>query len=365
MQDTLYKTKRKVVHVVQHLSLGGLENLTLDLLDFSQPSYEVIIISLEGNKRQAILNWPRLKKFSNQIIFLDKPLGISFRILIDLNKIFFYLKPDIVHTHHIGPLLYAGLAAHLLNIRVKIHTEHDVWHLDNYKHRQIQKYLLKICKPILVTNSNKAKKTLIEKFSYPNIITIKNGIDCKKFQPASKILARKKMGFPENKILIGSSGRLEKIKGHDLIIRAIPLLPKNIHLVIAGQGSQYKNLNNLVHKLNLNKQVTFTGLLNNMPCFYQSLDLFCLPSYLEGYPLSPLEAQACGIPCAISNVGSSKETLCPNNGQLIEANNILEITKVLKKMLNNPININPRNFILKNNNIRTIVKQYESLAWRA
>ncbi|KEY91742.1 glycosyltransferase [Candidatus Photodesmus blepharus] len=355
------KSGIKIVHVVQHLALGGLENLTLDLLTFAHPLNKVMIISLEGNKEEAIANWPRLEALSDQIFFIEKKTkNYLFRLSI-LIKIFLHLKPEIVHTHHIGPLLYAGITARLLNIPVRIHTEHDVWHFNNYKHIQLQKLALKITKPILVADAEKVKYTLKKHFLYPDIITIKNGVDCNKFCPGNNYTARKRLGFPLHKILIGSAGRLEVIKGHDLIIQAMRFLPKDVHLIIAGQGSQQKNLENLVRRLALDKRVRFIKLLTNMPSFYQSLDLFCLPSRLEGLPLSPLEAQACGVPCAITDVGASSEALCPDSGKLIKPENILDIAQALLNMLANPTKISPRNFVLKNNNIKQMVKEYELL----
>ncbi|MGC9461033.1 glycosyltransferase, partial [Vibrio genomosp. F10] len=100
-----------VVHVVQHLAPGGLESLALDLLSFSTPLNRVMIVSLEGEKNQSITNWPRLKPFANQVLFLEKQPGVKLGTLAQLIKVFRQIKPDVVHTHHIGPLVYAGLAA--------------------------------------------------------------------------------------------------------------------------------------------------------------------------------------------------------------------------------------------------------------
>lgn len=64
--------RRNVIHVVQHLAPGGLESLTLDLLNFANPQTNTLILSLEGNKEAAIKNWPKLEAFSDRLLFLDK-----------------------------------------------------------------------------------------------------------------------------------------------------------------------------------------------------------------------------------------------------------------------------------------------------
>lgn len=356
------KASRNVVHVVQHLAPGGLESLALDLLTFANPADKVLIISLEGNKKDAIENWPRLAEFSKQIIFVDKKPGIHFQTVLALSKLFSLIKPDVVHTHHIGPLLYGGYAARLSRVPVRIHTEHDVWHLNNQKHRNLQALALRIAKPTLVADADKVELTLKRHFGYENTVTIKNGIDCEKFTTGSQILARQKLGIAIDKTIVGTAGRLEVVKGHDLAIKAMSLLPDSYHLVVAGDGSQRAKLEQLVQHLGLQEQVTFLGLVSEMPRFYQSLDLFCMPSRSEGFPLSPLEAQACGIRAVVTDVGASSETLCPQTGRVMQPENIVAIARAIANSMNKPSNVSPRQFVLNNNDVRQMVKAYEQLA---
>ncbi|MGC9492588.1 glycosyltransferase [Vibrio genomosp. F10] len=366
-----------VVHVVQHLAPGGLESLALDLLSFSTPLNRVMIVSLEGEKNQSITNWPRLKPFANQVLFLEKQPGVKLGTLAQLIKVFRQIKPDVVHTHHIGPLVYAGLAARLASVPVRIHTEHDVWHLNNVKHRRLERVALNISKPQLVADADQVKNALLNHFSYENTITIKNGIDGDKFQPGSMGVARKHFHLPSDKTLIGCAGRLEHVKGHDLAIAALSYLPRNIELVIAGDGSQRQKLAQLARQYAVSDRVTFLGLVDDMQRFYQALDIFCMPSRSEGFPLSPLEAQACNVPTAVTDVGASKETLCPTSGRLIKANDVHNMVDVLFQMARSHANLNsslqpnvddkqtPREFVLKHNNIRNMVKSYENLALKA
>lgn len=353
---------KKVIHVVQHLAPGGLESLTLDLLSFANPCDQVLIVSLEGTKDESLKNWPRLQAFENQLVFLNKKSGVQLSLILTLIKAFKAVKPDVVHTHHIGPLLYAGYAARMAGVPVRIHTEHDAWHLEDKKHRRIQGMVLKAAKPTLVADASHVKEKLNACFSGSSSVVIKNGVDCTKFKPGSKQLARELFKLPENKIIIGSAGRLEQVKGHDLAIKALALLSKDTILVIAGEGSQRANLEILVEKLQLKDQVIFLGLVENMPRFYQSLDLFCLPSRFEGLPLSPLEAQACNIPAVVTNVGASAEVLCSHTGSLAKSNNVADLAQSLARSLANQSNKLPREFVVTNNNIHQMVKAYDELS---
>jgi len=353
---------RKVIHVVQHLAPGGLENLTLDLLNFAHQDDNVLIVSLEGNKEQALINWPKLKTYQNQLIFLEKKPGIRFDVILTLIKAFKGVRPDVVHTHHIGPLLYAGYAARIAKVPVRIHTEHDVWHLNNKKHVRLQGMILKAAKPTLVADATQVKDKLLSHFSYPNTVVIKNGIDCQKFKPGSKEMARERFNLPLDKQIIGTAGRLETVKGHDVFINAIKQLPKDTLAIIAGQGSQMESLAQQASSLGLQDQIRFLGLVDDMPHFYQALDLFCLPSRFEGFPLSPLESQACNTPAIVSDVGACSETICPETGAVFSAEDSDMLALLMKKMLRPKLATSPREFVVKNNDIRTMVKQYEALA---
>ncbi|MFC1233496.1 glycosyltransferase [Vibrio sp. F74] len=353
---------KKVIHVVQHLAPGGLESLTLDLLSFANPNDQVLIVSLEGTKEESLKNWPRLEAYQNQLVFLGKKPGVHLGLILTLIKAFRAVKPDVVHTHHIGPLLYAGYAARMAGVAVRIHTEHDAWHLEDKKHRRIQGMVLKAAKPTLVADASHVKEKLTACFSGSNSVVIKNGVDCKKFKPGSKQLARELFKLPNDKTIIGMAGRLEQVKGHDLAIKALALLEKEVILVIAGDGSQRKYLENLVEKLQLKERVLFLGLVENMPRFYQSLDLFCLPSRFEGLPLSPLEAQACNIPAVVTNVGASAEVLCPKTGVLAKSNDVADLSHSLARTLANRSTHLPREFVVTNNNIHQMVKAYDDLS---
>mgnify|MGYP001229803485 CR=1 FL=1 len=356
---------RKVIHVVQHLAPGGIESLALDLLHFAHPNDQVLIVSLEGNKQQALSNWPRLKQIQDKIVFLEKTPGVQLGLVLTLIRAFNGVRPDVVHTHHIGPLLYAGYAARITGVPVRIHTEHDAWHLNNNKHVRLQGLVLKVAKPTLVADATHVEEKLTSCFSYTNSVVIKNGVDCKKFKPGSRQLARELFDLPMDKKIVGTAGRLERIKGHDIFINSVMNLGEDTLAVIAGEGSQRLALEKKVRRLGLQHRVRFLGLVEDMPRFYQALDVFCLPSRFEGFPLSPLEAQACNIPALVTDVGASSEAVCPVTGNLIPPEDTEIMALAINKMFDRDLTLLPREFVVKNNDIRQMVRAYEDLAMGA
>ncbi|ELP5729469.1 glycosyltransferase [Vibrio vulnificus] len=358
--------KRKTLfHVVQHLAPGGLETLVLDMAKVCSSEHEVYIVSLEGNKQDAVIRWPKLRKYAKQCVFLNKKSdGTDWRALAHLVRLFKQFKPDVVHTHHIGPLLYGGFAARLAGVKCCIHTEHDGWHLSQHKNAWLQGAALKVINPILVADATEVKISIQRHLHRENIVTIKNGIDCDYFVPGNMNIAREHFGLPLHKQIIGCAGRLECVKGQEWLIRAMLHLPDDVHLVIAGNGSHRERLECLVFTLKLAKRVTFLGLCNHMPRFYQCLDLFCLPSLNEGFPLSTLEAQACNVPVVATRVGGTHETLCPHLSRLCPPQDERALAQEIRELLQMDKSLYPhslRDFVVRHHNIRHVVEQYHQL----
>ena len=350
-----------VVQIVQHLRPGGIETMALDLATLGEARDQTVIISLEGDRDTMIESWPRLVPLRNRLFFLNKKPGLQVNLFFELRKLLITLQADVVHTHHIGPLLYGGSAARLAGVRQLIHTEHDAWHLNDGKRRRLQSSLIKLLQPLFVADADTVASNAREKMKLENIHVIKNGIDTKRFRPGCQAAARTNLRLPLDVKLVGCSGRLEEVKGQHVLIEAISTLPADTHLVLAGSGTQRSNLVKQVDAAGLNDRVSFLGHIDDMPTFYQALDVFCLPSLNEGLPLAPLEAQACGIPTVASNVGGTHEAICPLTGTLVEAANAAQMAAAIQTRLTCPDAFSPRLFVKQEGDIQHMLKQYFQL----
>ncbi|WP_039850174.1 MULTISPECIES: glycosyltransferase [Grimontia] len=352
---------KTIVQVVQHLRPGGLEVMALELMNFSTFRNNMKIVSLEGNLESAIAAWPRLEAHKDQLIFLNKQPGLSYALVKQLKRVLRELKADVVHTHHIGPFFYGGLASRL-NGMAHMHTEHDAWHYSEKSHRLLHRIVSLIAKPVEVADADIVAQGMMDLPGIHQLKVIKNGIDTSRFIPGDKFKARKALNLPSGVKLIGASGRLEEVKGHGVLIEAMADLPAHYHLAIAGSGSLESALKDQAERLAIDHRVHFLGHVESMPTFYQSLDLFCLPSFNEGFPLAPLEAQSCGIPTAVTDVGGAVETLCPKTGLLLKAGDSADMAEKILPFLYESRTQNPRDFVMCHADVRNMAKAYDSLA---
>lgn len=357
---------KTVIQVVQHLTPGGIEVMALELKRLIGQSARTLIVSLEGNEEDALHLWPFLESVKEDLIFLNKSPGLTPETVKSLTRIFNANAPCAVHTHHIGPLLYGGIAARVARVPTLVHTEHDAWHLQNPKRRFLERVGVTFLRPILVADANIVADEMHRHLRQKNITVVKNGIDVEKFCPGNQTKARQQLGLPKNTPLLGASGRLEPVKGHKYLLEAMAdQRDTTIHLAIAGDGSQKQSLEGQARELGLANRVHFLGRVDDMPQFYRALDIFCLPSLCEGMPLAPLEAQACGVPAILSDAGGAKEALCQDTGILVPPADSQRLYQAIMTMFSrlptDPEKATPRTFVENSANILDMASAYASL----
>ena len=352
-----------IAQIVQHLAPGGIETMVLDLQKQALTPCEVHIFSLEGTRAKAIENWPRIQSTKN-IHFFDKPPGFSLNTIKSLARQLKALNAEVVHTHHVGPLLYGGIAAKLSGCR-HVHTEHDAWHLNNQKRRWLVGACFHLLRPNVVADAELVANNIKRHIPFFKPAVILNGIDTNHFQPESQSAARNALNIPQNVPVIGCAARFTEVKCHHLLLEAFSKLPENTHLALAGGGELEHTLKDQASKLGIHQRVHFLGVINDMPGFYHAIDIFCLPSKKEGMPLSPLEAQSCQRVVVITDVGGCSEAVDPFSGLLIAPENVNALTTALQQQLDNGTTPekqqSARRFVLENCNLERMIRQYTDL----
>jgi glycosyltransferase involved in cell wall biosynthesis len=164
----------------------------------------------------------------------------------------------------------------------------------------------------IVTTGEALKRELVEKnrFSASRIESVPTGIDAGRFRPGDRAAMRAKLGLPADVVLLGIVATLRSWKGHEFLLRAMPTLARNVHLVIVGDGPMRGVLEEKIGQLDerVRVRVRMAGDQRDVLPWLQALDLFALPSYAnEGVPQALVQAMLCGLPCVTTPVGSIGE----------------------------------------------------------
>jgi len=194
--------------------------------------------------------------------------------------------------------------------------------------KAIEGYCLKKSAKILVLSQYMKQKVIdIHHIADERIIVNPGGVDLDRFQPPeNRNFLKEELGLPSGRQHLLTVRNLEPRMGLDNFLRAIALLKEkkaNIHLVIGGEGSERKNLENLIRRYDLLDDVTMTGFIpaDQLPKYYGAADLFVLPTWrLEGFGLVTPESMACGTPVLGTPVGGTREILSNFNSKCLFKN---------------------------------------------
>lgn len=133
------------------------------------------------------------------------------------------------------------------------------------------------------------------------------GVDLQRFRPdaAARQFIREKYGIPEYAVLLIFLGRLNKDKGIvDLAVSFANLAPQLPNLWMMLVGPDEEDMQTKVESICVGclERVVNVGYTDKPECFVAAADIFCLPSYREGFGLSVIEAAACGVPAVASRI---------------------------------------------------------------
>jgi glycosyltransferase involved in cell wall biosynthesis len=171
----------------------------------------------------------------------------------------------------------------------------------------------------LVTVSGALKDKLVA-LGVPagRIEVLRNGVDLQLFRPVDRDACRNRLGFTRTTLL--SVGNLVPLKGHDLAIRALRLLPE-MKLVIIGTGPERAALGTLARESGVGDRVAFAGVMaqEELRHYYGAADALILASSREGWANVLLESMACGTPVVASNVGGTPEVVTAPEAGLMMA----------------------------------------------
>ena len=177
------------------------------------------------------------------------------------------------------------------------------------------------------------------------IAIIPNGIDLSEYiELPPKGTFKKKFNIPEAKKIILYLGRIHETKGIDFLVKAYAHLKNEMHfkdaiLVIAGPDDGYLGeVKHLVQELDISSSVLFTGPLygKDKISAYVDSDVYVLPSRYETFPMTVLEAYACGTPVIASKVGGLMDLVIEGvTGLLFESGDVMELAKSIFLLLDN------------------------------
>ncbi len=168
------------------------------------------------------------------------------------------------------------------------------------------------------------------------IRVLRNGVDLDLFHPVDRQTARQQLGVSGRVLL--SVGNLIRLKGHDLIIKALTGLPSTTLMVVGG-GPDRSALEALAQTVGVADRVRFFGPVpqEQLRNIYSAADALILASSSEGWPNVLLESMACGTPVIATDIPGAREIVgAPEVGQLLRERTPDAIVQAMEALFATP-----------------------------
>ncbi|MCK6479307.1 MAG: glycosyltransferase [Planctomycetes bacterium] len=234
-------------------------------------------------------------------------------------------RPDILHMHtshaHTlgclaarGPRRATGRPLLAVSRRVDFSIYRNFLRLSWFKYRFLGDRYVAI---------SRAVRDVLVRDGIPadRIEVVWSGVDADRMERAARRDLRGDLGLPPGTPLVGDVAAFGWHKAQEVLVEAWPLLLREVpdaHLALIGDGECRPAVEDLARRLGLlGTRVHFLGFRDDVPEVMGSLDLFAMPSVLEGLCTSALDAQAAGVPVVASAVGGLVEAVADGETGLL------------------------------------------------
>jgi len=364
------KHMKTVLHVIDTTGPGGAETVFIDLATrLPKEKYRAVVV-IRGK------GWvyEELGRRGVEPVLLDAKGSFNWGYLSGLRALIRRERVDLLHSHLLGSNVYCSLAGLLTHTPVvaTFHGAVDIGEDERFKRLKTGMINAGARRIIAVTDSLRDDIVSRTRLDPDKVSVIYNGIDTASFQRPRSGALRRKYGWPDDDIIIGSLGNIRLAKGYDILLQAAALLkqrPGSYRFVVAGQGKGrlYEELLALRKQLGLEERVKFLGFIDDAAAFLASLDLFLSTSISEGLPLSAIQAMVARLPLIATRCGGYEGLVSDReNGWLVEVGNPRAIADAIEQVtgdrgLQMKLAENARQYAIETFDISVMLGAYQAL----
>ena len=336
-------TKLKILHLITRLPIGGAERLLLDVLrSLDSTRFESEVCCIQG--RGELANEVEEMGIILHDLGRMQRKHFDFGAILALRRLIKERRVDLVHSHLYHANLYGRLAA-WQEKTPSIASVHNTYFRHKWHRRLINNLLAKVS--FRVTAPSADVELAIRRYDRvagEKVVRLINCIDLDRVNSNLEAEAAKhRIGVESDDMVIGTVGRMEEQKGHDILLHAFAALRSlpsvstgSLRLLIVGDGRLRQATEEKARQLGVIDACRFPGSMTRMGDVYRAIDIFVLPSLWEGLSLAMLEAMAAGLPLVATDVGGVRDVLGDNlHGRLVPPGDAIALTNALAELLFN------------------------------
>jgi len=325
---------------------GGVESHVRGLArEFAREGHDVTVLT-SRYRRQL----PADESFEGYRVLRSRALGVLLGTPLDLGtgRILRTIDADVVHMHYPPPITsyFATRALERRQVPVCL-TYHCDLFLPGLSGRLITRLYQGVFLPRTL---RRVDRIVVHTKSYGitsamlrgrDLAIIPSVVDLDRFRPGLDASGLRRDLRLNGKRVLAFTGRLVPHKGVDVILEALPLLPKDVVLLVIGAGPRLPSLIGQARRLHVEDRVRFCSSVSDddLPRYLALANVFAFPSQnrLEGFGLVVAEAMAAGLPVVIADMPGVREVIAPGKeGLLTEPLLATDLAAKVETLLEDP-----------------------------
>jgi glycosyltransferase involved in cell wall biosynthesis len=321
--------------------VGGTElNMirTAERLDRAHVAVSVILLGPDGPLRERC---ERAGIPVRQFIIGGLGSVTSFRSALALTRFLRDARIDVLHAHDIYANVFGVPCARAASVPVVLASRRWWRVFPRRGYRTLNQLAYRMADRVIANSPAVADMLAVEEgVPSSKIICVPNFVDDEAFVPVRHEDRRaflSALDVPSGAQVIGCAARLEPVKNHALLLRALATLTTTqprAHVVLVGDGSQRRHLESLATELGLTDRVHFAGERMLAWNVHAVFDVSVLCSTSEAFPNAVVEAMAAGRPVVATDVGGVRDAVLPGEtGLLVASNDVQALARALSDAL--------------------------------
>ncbi|WP_088893645.1 glycosyltransferase family 4 protein [Leptolyngbya ohadii] len=345
----------RVIIYTDSAGIGGAEISLSHLVRTASPEIHLTVVGVD----EKVINFIAASRSGIDCYILP---AAGIRSFLKHRSTFQQCRPEIIHCNLCTPWAGAiGLAAALSlpNVRVVRVDQLPLRTTDALTLWQTRALCLRMDAHVAVGQASATRMEDFYALGRNSVISIPNGVP----DPGEPELPPHQ---DTTELTVGSIGRLDAMKAHDVLLRAAAQVP-GVRIVILGEGDGRSNLEKLANELGIRDRVEMPGWVDCPPSYLPQFDVVAMPSRSEGFPLAMVEAMLAARPVIATRVGSMPEAIHDETtGLLIDKNDVDGLARSLKRLRDDPtlrlqLGKQAREMALAHFTVETMTRRYEAL----
>lgn len=327
----------KIMYLLYSFTIGGTEKLVSDICNEISKSHDVYLYIVNDYYDDSMIS-----KLSSSIhvILYGRKVGAKNKLktMIDICGFCKEKNIDVIHCNALNtPELLIISKLFIPKIKI-IYTIHGIGQYETLGKMRIF-YRNKLCNSIIAISHSVYEDIISNGADKKKTIIVHNAINLESFY-------MREHATRASQFRIGNVARIDiSKKGQDILLNALISIKDKytIKCIFAGAPDERheEEFQELIDKAakelkNAESIVEFIGSISDVPQFLENIDLFVLPSRLEGFGISLIEAMSMGIPCISSDINGPKEIIGDEErGYLFESESAESLAEKIIYVINN------------------------------